>query len=54
MQHKNTHEEIVMMNRRHFLATSKASSLTGRLDASFASPITDKQLLLSFTINGWR
>jgi L-fuconolactonase len=52
---KITREEIVMMNRRHFLATSIASSLAGRLDASFASPVTDKRpLLIDSHVHVWK
>jgi predicted TIM-barrel fold metal-dependent hydrolase len=43
------------MNRRHFLAASIASSLTRRLAASFASPITDKQsLLIDSHVHVWK
>jgi L-fuconolactonase len=44
-----------MMNRRHFLATSILSSLTSRLPASSASPVTDKQsLLIDSHVHIWK
>jgi L-fuconolactonase len=44
-----------MMDRRHFLATSIARSLTGRLGASFPSPITNKQsLLIDSHVHVWK
>jgi predicted TIM-barrel fold metal-dependent hydrolase len=44
-----------MINRRHFLAASIVSSLTGRLSASLASPITDKQsLLIDSHVHVWK
>jgi hypothetical protein len=52
---QDTHEEIVMMNRRHFIATSIASSLAGRADASFASPLTGKRsLLIDSHVHVWK
>jgi predicted TIM-barrel fold metal-dependent hydrolase len=44
-----------MMNRRHFIATSIASSLAGRVDVSFASPVTGKgPLLIDSHVHVWK
>jgi len=44
-----------MMNRRSFIAKSIASSLAGRVDASFASSITDKRsLLIDSHVHVWK
>jgi predicted TIM-barrel fold metal-dependent hydrolase len=44
-----------MMNRRHFLATSIASSLACRVNASFASPLTGKRpLLIDSHVHVWK
>jgi predicted TIM-barrel fold metal-dependent hydrolase len=44
-----------MMNRRHFIATSIASSLAGRVDASFASPLAVKRsLLIDSHVHVWK
>src|SRR5258707_14827166 len=44
-----------MMNSRHFLAASIVSSLTGRLAASLAPPITGKQsLLIDSHVHVWK
>jgi hypothetical protein len=48
-------EEFVMMNRRSLIAKSIASSLAGRVDASFASSITDKRsLLIDSHVHVWK
>jgi L-fuconolactonase len=44
-----------MMNRRHFIAASIASSLAGRADASFASPLSGKRpLLIDSHVHVWK
>jgi L-fuconolactonase len=44
-----------MMNRRSFIAKSIASSLAGRVDASFPSSITDKRsLLIDSHVHVWK
>jgi L-fuconolactonase len=52
---KITREEIVMMNRRQFLARSIAGSLSARFAASSASPRIDKQsLLIDSHVHVWK
>ena len=44
-----------MMNRRHFIAKSVASSLAGRVDASFASLLSGKRpLLIDSHVHVWK
>jgi L-fuconolactonase len=44
-----------MMNRRHFIAASIASSLAGRAGASFASPLSGKRpLLIDSHVHVWK
>jgi predicted TIM-barrel fold metal-dependent hydrolase len=42
------------MNRRDFLAASIASSLTGSLASSFASPLTERRLLVDSHVHVWK